>query len=152
MDDIVLVDNDPHMKRRYEKLNREANTLALNQDTMLALDTLRNRIAAGETAPRDLVVAFRIDHRMIPDAADFLEHLTRVIADRADLNITIGAGHTNKEFKGRRRKIKELESALLARNLKPLHIIWHRGTSLAKQRRSPPLWRSHIRHIRDFVL
>jgi len=135
--DIVLVDNDPQMHKRYERLNREENTLALNQDMMASLKILRERIAAGDTKPRNLVVAFRIDHRMIPDAMDFIKHLREVTADAADLIITIGAGHSNKEFKGRCRKISELEQVLRKQRLSPLRIIWHRGTSIAEQRNSP---------------
>ena len=137
VEDIVLVDNDPQMQERYTKLNREANMLALNQDTMIALETLRNRIATGDTKPRDLVVAFRIDHHMIPDAAEFIKQLRQVTADTADLVITIGAGHTNKEFKGRRSKISELEQVLQRQQLRPLRIIWHQGKSIAEQRSNP---------------
>ena len=101
------------------------------------METLRRHIDANNAAPRNLVVAFRIDHRMIPDAVEFLKHLALIIEETADLIITIGAGHTNEEFKGRLQKIEELNETLHTYHLKPLKIKWHRGNNLSEQRQNP---------------
>ena len=135
--DIVLVDNDPKMEARYQKLNREKGILALNLDAIQAMETLRRHIDAKDAAPRDFVVTFRVDHRMIPDAVAFLKHLALIIADTADLIITIGAGHTNGEFKGRLQKLEELNALLQTHDLQPLKIRWHRGNNPSEQRQNP---------------
>ena len=135
--DVVLVDNDPKMAERYEKLNASNGVLALNLDANRALEELAARIDRKELRPRDFVVAFRIDHRMIPDSDSLLQLLGSVIADTAALVITIGAGHTNSEFRGRLEKIEELREALRRRGLNPKKIKWHRGSSLPEQRGNP---------------
>lgn len=134
---IVLVDNDPKMQHRYEKLNEEPNILALNLDGNHALDELKKRIANSEVEPRTFVLAFRIDHRMIPDSNEFLCRLGSVIDDAADLVVTIGAGHNVNEFKGRREKISELFTSLTQHDLKPVIIRWHSGKTLSAQRKNP---------------
>lgn len=135
--DIVLVDNDPKMEGRYQKLSMEKNVLALNLDAIQAMEELRRQIDLKDTAPRNFVVAFRIDHRMIPDAIEFLKHLGLIISDTADLVITIGAGHSNAEFKGRLQKIEELNELLHTHHLQPLKIKWHRGNTPSEQRQNP---------------
>lgn len=135
--DIVLIDNDPKMEGRYQKLNMERNVLALNLDAIQAMQNLRRQIDLKNTAARNFVVAFRIDHRMIPDAVEFLKHLGLIITNTADLVITIGAGHSDREFKGRLQKIEELNELLQTYNLQPLKIKWHRGNTPSEQRQNP---------------
>lgn len=134
---IVLVDNDPGMRDRYQKLNEEPDVLALNLDVNKALEELRGQIDNNNVAPRTFVLAFRIDHRMIPDTASFLRNLGAVIADTADFVVTVGAGHTNNEFRGRLEKISELTTSLIDRGLNPVKIRWHSGNTLAEQRSNP---------------
>ena len=135
--DIVLVDNDPKMHHRYHKLNEEPNILALNLDANNALDEIKNRIDNCLLAPRRFVLAFRIDHQMIPDAADFLHRLGSVIDETADLVVTIGAGHNISEFRGRLDKIDELIVSLTDLGLNPVKIRWHHGKTLSEQRNNP---------------
>ncbi|WP_445174266.1 hypothetical protein [Microcoleus sp.] len=134
---IVLVDNDPGMQSDYQKLNEEPNILALNLDANKAMDELKSLISNNDVAPRTFVLAFRIDHRMIPDTGDFLRRMGAVIDDTADLVVTMGAGHTNSEFKGRLEKISELETSLIACGLNPVKIRWCCGKTLSEQRSNP---------------
>lgn len=135
--DIALVDNDAEMGERYRKLNEEPNLLALNLDVLAAMKELKSRIDRKELAPRKFVVAFRIDHRMIPETGKFFRCLGGVIDDTADLVITIGAGHTNQEFKGRMDKIGEIGKSLTDFGLNPVQIRWCCGDTLAEQRGNP---------------
>ena len=135
--DIVLVDNDQGMKERYKKLNAENNILALNQDANKAIEELAVHVANNEIMPRDLIVAYRMDPRMIPDVSDFLGLLGSVISNHADLIITIGAGHSNKEFKGRLNKIDEIMASLQNLKLNPVKIKWHTGKTIPEKRENP---------------
>ena len=133
----MLIDNEPKMHERYQQLNMEKNVLALNLDGIEGLKRIKGAIGNNELVPRRLVVAFRIDHRMIPDTDNFVKLLGSVIAENAKLIITIGAGHTNKEFKGRLRKIDELMASLEKYDLNPVKIKWYRDGSLAERRGNP---------------
>ena len=135
--DIVLVDNDPKMRERYATLNAEPNILALNQDAYNSLKELAIGVETKEIIPRNFIVAYRMDHRLIPDAGYFLKLLAPVISNYADLIITIGAGHSNEEFKGRLKKINELMATLETLELNPVKIKWHRGKSLSDKRENP---------------
>ena len=137
VNDIVLVDNDPKMRERYEKLNAEPNILALNQDAYKSLKELAIGVENKLIIPRNFIVAYRMDHRLIPDAGYFLKLLGPVISNYADLIITIGAGHSNEEFKGRLKKIDELMATLENLRLNPVKIKWHRGESLSEKRENP---------------
>lgn len=136
-EDLILVDNDPDMSTRYTKLNKERNILALNMDALEAMDMIRTKIDDKGISARTLVSAFRLDHRMIPDCPVFIDRLGSIISDSASFIATIGAGHSNEEFLGRKRVMNALLNILQDRGLDPKLFIWHRGTSATEQRRNP---------------
>ena len=135
----VLIDNDPMQGEHFQQLNsRESETvLALNQEADESLKHLREAINESQLARRNLVACLRVDHRMIPDPKGFLELLAGVIASKADLVMTIGAGHNLSEFEGRLKCFDSLFSLLIDLGHKPVRVILHKGGSLEQKRRTP---------------
>lgn len=137
--DIVLVDINPNLKQHYEQLNamENAGVLALNQDAYDALGHLAAMIGENRVMPRDLVVLFRMEPVMLPDIDRFVDLLDPVIAETADLVISIGAGDATEEFADRLAKMDEISASLSRRGMKPVRIKWCRGNTVEQQRDNP---------------
>ena len=106
-------------------------------DVGQAIDILVSKQKESGLAKRNLVVGLRIDHRKIPNAGDFLHQVTAVIAQSAELFLTIGAGNSQSEFEDRLRCFDDLFNAHSRAELKPLRILMHKQGSLEDQRSSP---------------
>ena len=136
--DVVLVDSHPMYKAHYQAINEKSEAIrTLHKDTYEALEDLSEQCANWKIQPRDLVLAFRIDHRMLPDVDRFLAGLGQVISDKADLILTIGAGHTLEDFQGRLDKIGEISAHLENRGMQPVRLQWCRGNSPREMREHP---------------
>lgn len=135
----VLIDNDPVYASHFETLNSEEGprVLALNTDADQALQTLAERQKTGGIALRNLVLGLRIDHRMIPNSASFLQSIAGVTDMEADLVMTIGAGNNLAEFEGRLKCLDELFETLIASGHKPVRVLLHGKGSSAEQRSRP---------------
>ncbi len=137
--DVILVDNDPGFGEFFEQISKNSNgkILAINKDTDIALQLIAEKQKQNILAPRNLVVAFRIDHRMLPDVPAFFDAITSVISPQADFIMSMGAGHDESEFLGRTNKIQEIRSFLVACGHSPTHICLHQGKTLAERRQRP---------------
>jgi hypothetical protein len=132
--EAIIVDADPVYAEQYEKLNEDPsnNVTAYNCDTMQALEAVSRNMARK----RNFVTCLRIDHRMIPDAEAFLKQLAPCIDDDCDFVLSIGAGDTLDDFKGRVDTVAELFKALQGANLRPVLFKLHGPGSLGQQWRS----------------
>ena len=135
----VLIDNDSAQKEHFYDLNVNARgrLLALNEDADVSLEQLRDMQKESLLEPRNLVVCLRIDHRMIPNPEDFIRLISRVIASEAELVMTIGAGHSLSEFKGRLKCFDDLFDLLAESGHKPVRILLHGGGSSEDKRGKP---------------
>ena len=135
----VLIDNDPMLTRHYDRINAEqgGKTLAMNMDADQALELLVGKQQELSLGSRNLVAGLRIDHRMIPDATDFLQRIARVIEQSADLLLTIGAGNNLAEFEGRMHCFDDISQSLEKHGMKPIRIKLHGQGTLQEQRRRP---------------
>ena len=140
-ENVILVDNHPEAKAYFDKLNKDHNGTvnAVNKDAYQLLDDLAKEITSGTALPRDLLVSLRFDHLMLPNVDLFLDLAGKVIADEAHLIMSIGAGHTDDEFRGRIKTINELYNSLIKRKLKPVRIKLYRGKSVKEKRERPGL-------------
>ena len=136
---VVLIDNDPNLKTHYFRLNTTEGRwmLALNESATEALAHLPTDLEERRWNSRNLVVGIRIDHRMIPDAAEFLELLEPVLDHKADFVFSIGAGHSLEEFSGRLNALDRLFNHFTIRGLKPVRILLHEDGPPEHQRISP---------------
>jgi len=144
--DIIITDNDPQREEQYKLLNelRTNNLLALNKDTNEILENLPGIMKQHNMPPRNLVVALRIDHRMIPDAHRFLKLITMSIDSTADIIVTMGSGFNIDDFTGRTRALIELFTSLKDAGLAPVLIKLHGSGSLEQQRNTPSFGLSNI--------
>lgn len=144
--DIIITDNDPQRKEQYQLLNESPtyNLLALNQDTNETLENLPGIMRQHKLPPRNLVVALRIDHRMIPDAQKFLKLITKSIDSTADIIVTMGSGFNIDDFTGRTRALMELFMSLKGLGLTPILIKLHGSGNLDQQRNTPSFGLSNI--------
>jgi hypothetical protein len=135
---IILIDNDPSAGPRYDALNtnRRDWVIAMNKNADLAMRELPELLKERNMSSPNLVVGLRIDHRMIPDIREFMEHIANLITQSADLVITIGAGDTVDEFKGRVETIKGIFSLLEEKGMKPVRVVLHGGGTYEEQRNS----------------
>tara|TARA_B100000959_G_C14982773_1_gene624236 strand:- start:2332 stop:3471 length:1140 start_codon:yes stop_codon:yes gene_type:complete len=133
----VLIDNDPMLARHYDKLNADqgGKILAMNMDANRALQELQNKQQDLGLGSRNLVAGLRIDHRMIPDAGEFLRLISAVIDSSADMLLTIGAGNNLAEFESRIRCFDALSKLLKSRGMEPIRIKLHGPGSSNDQRR-----------------
>ena len=135
----VLIDNDPVYKSHFDTLNREegGRVLALNNDADLAFKLLEIEQKESNLMRRNMVACLRLDYRMIPDEEIFLRSTYKVIDEKADLIMTIGAGNNLEELEGRLKCFDNLFSILTERELKPVRILLHGKGSAAEQRSQP---------------
>lgn len=135
----VLIDNDPVYKSHFDTLNKEegGRVLALNTDADMAFKLLEAEQKDSNLVRRNMVACLRLDHRMIPDGETFLRSTRKVIDEKADLIMTIGAGNNLEEFEGRLKCFDDLFSILTERQLKPIRILLHGKGSAAEQRNRP---------------
>jgi len=138
-DDVIIVDGDPKKKDMYEKWNEHKgyNVLAINEDTMKALEILPRIMKENNLPLRDLVVALRIEHKMIPSVKNFLRLLKDTVADAADLIVTIGSGQSLEDFDGRTSTIRNMSSELTNLGMKPVIIKLHGQGALEQQYNDP---------------
>ena len=114
---IVISDNDPQRYELYQLLNNEKNRdiTALNIDAYAALAKLAEYVNSHKTDPRNLIIALRIDHRMLPDIPQLFRLIYLSMDQSADLIITIGSGHTIDDFKGLKMRIPGLGGKVVAK-------------------------------------
>ena len=120
-------------------MNKEegGRVLALNTDADMAFKLLEAEQKDSNLVRRNMVACLRLDHRMIPDGETFLRSTRKVIDEKADLIMTIGAGNNLEEFEGRLKCFDDLFSILTERQLKPIRILLHGKGSAAEQRNRP---------------
>jgi len=143
---VVLVDGADNCKEFYQKLNAQDTgsrfgnrILALNELLDNALNSILDAIECGTIRARNLIAAFRIDPRMIPDLEVLFSKLLNIMDAEADLIVTIGAGNDANEFRNRVDKMDELTRYLEARALEPWRIRLYNANIPEGQRR-PPLF------------
>jgi len=143
---IILIDNDPAFIKHYATLNndREGRIMGIIDDVTHAMDALPEILAGNGKGLRNLIVALRIDHLMLPDVEGFLRRLSLIIEKTADFIITIGAGYTTDEFRGRVTKMDEIFDSLIKKDLNPIRIILHGGGTFEVQRNNPDFGLSSI--------
>lgn len=136
-DTIVIVDGDPQHAETYLNYNKTPSprVLALNVPTEVAIPIIANESADRGLAKRNLIIAIRVDHRMIPDVPTFLGSIYDIIDESADLIITIGAGHNLEQFRGRIEKIAEIYHSLKESQHNPIVIKLHEPGTVEEQRR-----------------
>lgn len=133
----VLIDNDPQFYGIYQEFNSDPgnDVLALNSDCYDALSSLAGATHAVES--RNMILGLRIDHLIFDDIDRFFSLLAPLLLKTADLVITIGAGHTLDEYRGRVEKVRELFEYLEKIGLNPLQINLHKEGMLEEQRNQP---------------
>lgn len=131
---IVITDLDESHDSLYESYNRQKTpeTFAVTSDMMSFLKNLPNH----KFKKRNLVSAIRIDHRMIPDVPGFLGLLSKSIDNNCDLIMSMGAGNTEDEFRGRIEKLAEIFTALELAKLQPVLLKMHEPGTLEEQHSS----------------
>ncbi len=136
---IILIDNDPAFDNHYASLNSTSHgrITGIIDDASHAMDMLPEILSGNRKGMRNFIVALRIDHLMLPDVEDFLRHLSLIIEQTADFFITIGAGYTTDEFRGRVMKMDEIFHSLREKDLNPIRIILHGGGTFEEQRNNP---------------
>ena len=137
--DVVIVDNHPAYRPYYESLSSQWDNKVVGVHTG-SYEVLENFLTDERTRnvkPRDLIFAFRIDHRGFPDVVQFLRLLGPVIADTAHFVITMGAGHSIDEFTGRVNTMKTFNVELSKLGMQPYHFTWHKGEALQEKYQTP---------------
>ena len=131
---IVITDLEESYNALYESYNQQKtpSTFAISADMMDLLEELPNH----NFKKRNLVTAIRIDHRMIPDVPAFLGLLSKSIDDNCDLIMSMGAGNTEDEFRGRIEKLTEIFTALEFAKLQPVLLKMHEPGTLEEQHSS----------------
>lgn len=134
--DVILSDNDPGLRDYLDEFNRKPDSgiKAIPEDTYEALEKAPALMAKHNLALRNLVVLFRIDHRMLPDLPQFFRLLSAVISDGADFILSIGAGHDLDEFTGRLDKIREISDFLNSRGIQTTRFRLYRGGNPEERR------------------
>ncbi len=137
--DVILVDNDPDYEAYYQELTREekGGVSAIREDTYRALEVCPDWMRERSLPLRNLVVAFRIDHRMLPDVDRFFALLSPLVEEGADFVMSMGAGHDLEEFQGRQDKLDEIVDGLTARGMAPVRMYLHQGKTMEEQRARP---------------
>jgi len=135
----ILIDNDPAFKDLYASLNEnyQGRMLAFNEDADSAILKVMELIETKSIKPCNLVAGIRIDHEIIPDVSSFFNQLLPVLDTVSDFIISVGAGHTVKEFEGRINLISTLFKYLKKYGLDPVRIVLHGSGSFEDQRNTP---------------
>ena len=137
--DVVMVDNHPAYHAFYDSLSSKWNdkVIGIHKGSYEALETFLSDERTSQLKPRDLIIAFRIDHRGFPDVEEFLRLLGPVIADTAHFIITMGSGHSLEEFNGRVNTMKTFNEQLQKFGLEPFHFVWHKGKNMEEKFHNP---------------
>ena len=136
---IILVDNDEGVERHYRNLNDRhgGRVLAIMKDAEAAVERILKQSAEQQVEKRNFVVGIRVDHGMIPSVPDFFAMMLPLLDERAELLVSVGAGHTLDEFTGRIALMQRIHDFLRACGLNPLHLKLHGGVDVEQQRNSP---------------
>jgi len=128
---IIITDSNPLYAEQYDELNNDSsnNITAINQDTM----TVLKHMAGATDVSRNLVTALRIEHRMIPDVYEFLAQLGKYVTHECDFMLSIGAGDTCDDFRGRIICVNELFSALEDAGMRPFLFKFHDSGDIEHQ-------------------
>ncbi|NNL57486.1 MAG: hypothetical protein HKO71_07015 [Pseudomonadales bacterium] len=132
--ETIIADVDPHYKEFYERLNTNSNPhlRAYNMNTAQALQQIEKDVEQR----CNLVTGMRIDHRMFADLDEFFLRLWPCLDNDADLLLTIGAGDSVADFKGRLNAFQQTFSWLETASMQPLLFKLHGTGSPAEQRQS----------------
>ena len=140
----ILLDCAQSIKEWYQEVNGTQHdelwghhVVAINKDINDGLKEISVAQIQGMWEPRNLILAYRIDHRMLPDVAGFFHKLGEIIDDTADIIVTIGAGNSAEEFMGRTNKLKELADYLKGKGLAPKRVKLYAGDAPDVQRFNP---------------
>lgn len=136
---VVLIDNDSEFSDHFAMLNAQHPDWihAMSRDLDASLAELREKTRDPGFGLRNLVAGLRIDHLMFPDVPAFFSQLAPLLEPSADLVITVGAGHSLEEFKGRIATIAEMFGYLEDRGLEPVRIKLYLGDTPEQQRKHP---------------
>jgi len=138
--EITLNDAGNELAEHYEKLNTQfipnIKILALNMYLDDAFDVVKGKLLSSEINLYNMFVGFRIDHCMLPDVAEFFKSVSIVMVDTADLILTIGAGHSLDEFKGREAKLNEIAQWLERKGLDVYRIRTAFGKTVEERRKN----------------
>lgn len=138
--EITLNDAGDELAEHYEKLNLQyipnIKVLALNIYLEDAFAIMKQKVSNGEIQPYNMIVGFRIDHCMLPNVEIFFKSVSVVMAEVADLIITIGAGHSLEEFIGREAKLNEVAEWLEKRGLDVYRIRTAFGKTAEERRKN----------------
>ncbi|MGB5259877.1 MAG: hypothetical protein WBO34_05065 [Gammaproteobacteria bacterium] len=136
---VVMIDKDPALEAVYKKLNHEekGRLLAMNTDLNAGLEELSKRIRDRQMAARNLIVSFRLEPDAFSEVELFLKSLGRVIAEKADLILTIGAGDDLGEFRRRLKVLDNFDEGLSVRGMSPVRIKASKGKTARQQQSSP---------------
>jgi hypothetical protein len=131
---VVVSDSDPQRSELYQNYNQNLSqhVLAYNDET----DIVLNKIRTLNLQKRNLISAIRLDHRMIPDAQEFLASLITCLDDQCDLIFTIGSGDKPEDFDGRVSVLAELFSILGSLRLRPVLLKLHSQGNVLQQYQS----------------
>ena len=129
--DIIIADANPMYREVFEELNSDTsnNITAYNKDTLTVLHELEQVMKI----PRNLVTGLRVEHRMIPDVTSFLGRLGNCVSSDCDFILSIGAGDTRGDFKGRIKLVKGLFKALDGAGFRPVLFKFHEDGNLEHQ-------------------
>ncbi|MCW9014352.1 MAG: hypothetical protein OQL06_11260 [Gammaproteobacteria bacterium] len=138
-ENVVLIDNDPAFDELYTSFNRNYSEwiLALNENADSAMKKIPGLMNKKNWRPCNLVAGIRIDHEIIPDVVKYFTQLAPVLDTVSDFVISIGAGHSLKEFEGRINLMAALFEYLTKQGLEPVRIILHGSGNIEEQRNSP---------------
>ena len=136
---LVLVDNNPLLKERYDDLikSNPCSLLALVDDADKAIAKMPQILKKKNWKPFNCIVGIRIDHRMIPNVKEFITSLIPLLDDTADLIISIGSGDILDDFIGRKKVMQNMFNYLKEKNLSPVKITMHGGNSIEEQFTTP---------------
>jgi hypothetical protein len=115
----------------------QGSVKAITADLYEGLDWLTQQVENRVMPPRTMVVAYRIEPRAFPDIEQFLDSIGNVIADSADLVMTIGSGDTTEEFRHRIDVLEGIYRNLADKGMNPLRIKYYSGVNTEEQRASP---------------
>lgn len=125
----VLIDYDTHWRTHYENitLNHPANILGIIQEFETAIAGLPKRLQEQNMELADLVLGWRIDHQVIPNAKAFFKSIVPSLSSKSklDLIVTIGAGDDDADFAGRIKTMDDIWSFLTDSGFSPVRIIMH---------------------------
>lgn len=121
----------------FGAIAESGRVMGIIDDVTHAMNTLPEILAGNGKGLRNFIAALRIEHLMLPDVEGFLQRLSMVIEQTADLIITIGAGYTTDEFRGRVTKMDEIFNSLKGKSHNPIRIILHGDGTFEAQRSNP---------------